>query len=248
MNTILYTFLLACSVVLSGCCRTRQSPGDLPPQKEPPGMIQIQEFSLTDKTLTLDYQVSNPFEDGIWVCYDTWVHGEQVVQDVTTRIDGETVWMKLRFNLDERSGSFVNPPAVAKYVRLSPGESCSGRILLDLPIRDYSREPRTGGKEHKEVALHRAIFEVGYFGPKWNKFFDSVSERIKKEPNKYKPIVDGPFYYLSISPFITQETLDGKLREVFYMVEYTGFVSNEESAEAVVTDVAIPCSVVVDEE
>ena len=79
MNNILYTFLLACSVILGGCYRTRQVPEDLIQEKEPAEMIQIHKLTLTDYTLTLNYRVSNPFEDSIWVCYDTWVHGEQDV-------------------------------------------------------------------------------------------------------------------------------------------------------------------------
>lgn len=247
MNTILYTLLLACSVFLSGCCRTRQIPEAVAREKEPPEMIQIRNLTLTDKTLTLDYRVSNPFEDDIRVCYDTWVHGKQGVQDTKTRIDGETVWIKLSFNV-EPSGAFQNPPTVGKYVRLPPGESYSGRILKDLPLRDYSREPRRGRgrKERKEIVLHRAVFEVGYFGPKWNKFFDSKSERIKQEPIKSKPTVIRSFYYLSFNPFITEETLNGKLREVIYVQPWSS-VRNQECAEVLITDVDIPCSVAIDD-
>ena len=79
MKTVLHVFLFACSIFLGGCCRARQSREAVAPGKEPAPMIQIQKLTLADKTLTLDYRVSNPFEDAIWVCYDTWVHGEQGV-------------------------------------------------------------------------------------------------------------------------------------------------------------------------
>ncbi len=181
MNTNFYTFLLVCSVLLGGCGHARQSPEDLAREKKPPEMIQIQNLTLTDKTLTLDYRVSNPFEEGIWVCYDIWVHGKQDVQDVTTRIDGETVWIELSFNIESEGTYFVDPRAIAKYVRLRPGESFSGRILLDLPIGDYSREPGERPKEHKQIVLHRAVFEIGYLrtvGLKWKKLRDSLSEEL----------------------------------------------------------------------
>ncbi len=104
-----------------------------------------------------------------------------------------------------------------------------------------------GRKEYKEIVLHRAVFEVGYFGPKWNEFFDSkYDERIKQEPFKSKPTVIGSYYYLSFNPFITEETLDGKLREVIYVQPWSS-VSNQECAEVLITDVDIPCSVVVDD-
>ena len=214
-------------------------------------MIQVRNVTLTDKTLTLDYRVSNPFEEGIWVCYDTWVHGEQGLQNTATRIHGETVRIKLCFNLESVGGAvFSDPLAVAKYVRLRPVESCSGRILLDLPIRGYSREGREGRKERKQIILHRAILEVGYlrtFGPKWTKILDSRAEKLRKEGIKPKPIVDGPYYILPVDPLITEEALDGQLREVMYL-HYKSFVDKEESAEVLITDVDISCSVVVDDE
>lgn len=248
MTTILYIFLLATCVFLSGCRPDSQLPREKAREKEPAEMIQIRNLTLTDKTLTLNYRVLNPFEDGIWVCYDTWVHGEQDVQNTSTRIDGETVWIKLRFNL-ESVGAFEDPPAVAKYVRLPPGESCSGRILRNLPIKDYLREWRAEHKEHKEIVLHRVVFEIGYigtFGPKWNALLDSWAEKFEKESIKPKPKVSGSVYYLPVDPLITEEKLDGQLREVMYL-HYKSFVNKEESAEVLITDVAIPCSVVVDD-
>lgn len=240
MKTIVYTFLLACSVFLSGCSRAREIPQDRTPEKETSRMIQIQDLTLTDKTLTLDYRVSNPFDDDIRVCHDTNVYGNQEVQHVAARIAGETLWIKLRSNLDE-SIVLSNPSSIAKYVRVPPGESYSGRILLDLPIRDYSRELRRDGKEHEEIVLHRAIFEVGYFGPKLNKFFDTVSEMIKEEGIEPKTIVLGKYHYLDNDPLIAEEMLDGQSREVLYV----GFTleGDEESVKVVLTDVAIPCFV-----
>jgi len=247
MNDYLYVFLLACSALLSSCGRTGQGPEALAREKEQSKMVQIQNLTITGKTLTLDYRVSNPFENGIWVCYDAWVHGEQSTQNILTRIDGETVRMQLRFNV-ERFPGFVDPPAVAKYVRLLPGESCSGRILENLPIEDYMREERAEHKEHEKIVLHRAVFEIGYIGalgPKWDELIDSWSEKLKKEPIKPKPIIDGPYYILPVSPLLTEETLDGQLREVMYLYG-ASFVEKEEPAEVLITDVNIPCSVLVD--
>ena len=252
MNTTLYTLLLACSVFLSSCCRAKQSPEALAPEKKPPQMIQIRNLTLTDGTLTLDYRVLNPFEDDIWACYDLWVHGERDVQNTATRIDGETVRIKLRFNRESVGGAvFRDPLAIAKYVRLSPGESCSGRILRNLPIKDYVSEWGAEHTEHKAVVLHRAVFEIGYiakFGPEWDEIIASWADKFEKEGIKPKPKVGGWIYYLPVNPLITEETLDGQLRKVMYLEEYTSLVEKEEYAEVAVTDVAIPCSVVVDEE
>jgi hypothetical protein len=209
-------------------------------------MVQIQKLTVTDANLILDYRVSNPFEDAIWVCYDLSARPKDDVQGVATRIDGEAVRIQLRCNI-ERVGGFVDPPPIAKYVRLPPGESYSGRIRRDLPIRDYVREWQAGRKEHKEIVLHRVLFEVGYFGPDCNEYFASVFEWSKKEPDKYKPVVVEPFYVMSGAPFITEEPLDGKSREVLYTEKYLSFIGKERSAEVLITDVNIPCSVVVDD-
>ena len=215
-------------------------------EKEPTPMIWIQNLAVTDANLTLDYRISNPSDNDIWVCNDVSVPGNSDVQSAATRIDGETVRIQLRCNI-ERFPGFVDPPPVAKYVRMPPGELYSGRIRRYLPIKDRVREWQADRKEHKEIVLHRAVFEVGYFGPDCSEYFASVVERSKKEPNKYKPMVLGPFYFLSGAPFITEELLEGKMREVLYTEKYLSFIRKEESAEVHITDVNIPCSIVVDE-
>jgi hypothetical protein len=271
MNTIFYTFLLSYFVFLGGCCRHRhiedtaqekEQPKDIqevvttdkePPKQipeavasknEPTSMIQIQNFSLTDKTLILDYRLSNPFKDDIWVCHDVSVYDKQDVQHSYTIIDGEMIWIKLRCNFDHFTG-FENPPSVAKYIRLQTGESCTGRIVRNLPIKKYiGLEPR---KEKKEITLHRVVFEVGYFEPRWNKFFNSIAESFKKKGIKPKPRILGSYYYLDEGPIVTQETLDGQLREVMYLNDtFTPWIKNEVSSKIVITNVAIPCFVVVD--
>lgn len=246
MKTIVCVFAFACSVLLSGCSGERQAQEPPGIEKKPPPMVQIQNLTITDANLILDYRVSNPFDDDIRVCYDTWAYPNQAAQDAATRIEGETVWIKLRSDLDRGPDIvIVDPPAVAKYVRLLPGESCSGRIHLNLPIkdRDYLREFFADRKKHEEIVLHRAVFEVGYFGPKWNMVFDSSHEMLKKKSIKPKPMIMGPNYYLTFDPLITEETLDGRLREVMYM---TGR-PHQQSVEVLIADVNIPCSVIVDD-
>ena len=215
--------------------------------KEPPKMIKIQGIKVTEETLTLDYRVSNPFDDDIQVCHDTGVYGNQEVQHATTRIYGQTVWIILGLNA-EKSAVFSDPRPVAKYVRLPSGESCSGRIVLRLPIRDRFRERQERHKDHKETLFRRAVFDLGYFGPKLNKFFDALSEMDRMDGIKPKPIVRGPYYYLEVSPLITKEVLDGKRREVIYAVGLWTSEKNEESETIEITNVEIPCFIVVEDE
>ncbi|MHC4119822.1 MAG: hypothetical protein ACYSWO_20175 [Planctomycetota bacterium] len=252
MKTMLYTFLFACPVFLSGCSGSRQIPEDLAGEAEPLGMIQIQNVLLTDKTLALDYRVSNPFDSDIRVCHAAWVYGNLDVRHATTRIRDNTVRIILGSvvnNSDvEKDPVIQDPPPIAKYVRLAPGESYSGRVVLDLPMRDYSLEPaprsRRPREENVDITLRRAVFEVGYFGPRLNKFFDVVSEEIKEKGIEPKPTPVGPFYYLTTSPLIVEEMQDGQAREVMYVKESWAAHTGVESARVVLaTDVAIPCSV-----
>ena len=248
MKAIGYTFLLACSVFLSGCRHTGETQHRTP-EKERSDMIQIQDLTLTDKTLTFEYLVSNPFEDDIRVCHAAWVYGDLELQHAITRIRDNTVRIILG-NVAREPKVFQNPRPIAKYVRLAPGESYSGRIFLDLPIRDYSLEPAPRStrprEENMDIALRRTVFEIGYLGPKLNKFFAAVSDHVKMDAVDPKPTTIGPYYYLSHNPAIIEETVDGKLREVVYV---RGRSWDLESAEVVLTtDAAIPCSVPADDE
>jgi hypothetical protein len=244
-------FLLACSALLSSCSNPEGIQEYMDRKEEPSEMIEIKDITITKENLTLDFRVPNPCEDDIRVCCSTWAHGKQDVQKATTRIAGEKVWIKLCFNTEKKNPGFVNPPAMAKHVLLRAGESFSGSIPLDLPIRDYSHEPREGSKDRKQIVLHRGVFEIGYLrnvGPKWNKLLDSWSEKLKKESIRPKPRVIGSYYCLPISPLVTQETLDGRLRELLYIEEYTSLKQKVESEQVVITDITIPCSVVVEGE
>lgn len=237
MTTIFCVILLTCSVLLSGCRRA--------PDSEEGRMLEIENLTVTEKALTLDYRVSNPFEQDIWVCEDIDVNGEY---DVETRIDAETVWIKLRFNLARNVHR--DPPAIAKYLRLLPGESHSGRILLNLPIRNaspvysFSDERR---KEHEQIVLHRAVFEVGYFGGEFGEFFDVAAEIFKEKGIKRNIQVIGGRKLLLTQPLIVEEILDGQPREVVYVDDLWSSIKLEESAKVVCTDVDIPCSVAVDD-
>jgi hypothetical protein len=225
MTTIIYIFLLVSSVFLSGCRQRSQPSEEKAPEKKACLMLEIENLAVTEKALTLDYRVSNHFGYGIWVCEDIDVDYEYHVE---TRIDAETVWIKLRFNLE--SNVMPYEAVLAKYRLLLPGESYSGRILLDLPIRNASpvydfNEDR---KKHEQIVLQRAVFEVGYFRG------DSIYGSILIQDNQ-------------IEPRIEEEIEDGQSRKFLYFTELWPGISEEKSAKVDITDVNIPCSVVVDD-
>ena len=237
MNTFAYSFLLACSVVLSGCCRAPQGPEPLGREKEGRRMIQIENLILTEKSLTLDYEVSNPFAHEIWICEDIDVRSKY---DVETRIDAETVWIKLRFNLE---CNFMPWPGVLfKYRRLPPGQSHSGKILLNLPIANASPVYYFGefGKKKKQVVLHRAVFEVGYFE---GDLLNTLSERIERAKGDTTGNLG-----LESEAVMMERIQHCQSRNTVYLPHLWPGESMEKCAEVLITDVDIPCSIVVDEE
>jgi hypothetical protein len=207
-------------------------------KKESAEMIQIRNLTLTDKTLTLNYRVSNPFEYDIWICEDIDIYSKY---DVETRIDNETVRIKLRSNLETNIWLEVAP--LAKYRLLSPGDSHSGKILLNLPIRNASPvydfdEDR---KKHRQIVLKRAVFEVGYFE---GKYINMISETIEKF-KRGRPSEE--IQNTQFNPRIEEEIEDGQSYQFLYCSNLWPGLSKEKFAEVLITDVDIPCSVVVDD-
>ncbi len=251
MKTIVYVFLLSCSALLGGCSGERQTQKPPTAAKESPPMIKIDSLEVTDKTLTLDYRVSNPCADEIYICEascvfhcveeaGTGIHADTVLITRCTKINGDTLFL-------------VNPPDVAKYLRLRPGESHSWRIVLDLPILKlpsgvYSLDEDLANKG-KRVVLHRAILTIGYFPPRYNRFFVNASATSMAEMG----IKDGdmsvvsPDFGLRIDPYVVDEIQEGKSRRVLYIGDNSPSQELEESVEVLITDVNIPCSVQVDD-
>lgn len=245
--------LLACSVLLNGC-RQRSQPSEKTPEKSVEKipkkkacqMVQIEKFTLiAEESLTLDYHVANPFKYDIWVCEDINSHSKKA--DVETRIDidSETVLIKLRFNLE--SNILINPMVEGKYRRLPPGESYSGRIILDLPIRNASPVYEFGErrKKHKQIVLHRIILEVGYFEGEYINSIIETIEEIKR--GKYlDEELQEKLQNAKIEPRIVEEIQEGQSHKFLYCT-YTWPGHKEKSAKAVFSARYIPCSVVVDD-
>jgi len=235
MNTVARVLLLAFLLLFAGCRKDGQVSKEQPPEKEAPSIITIEDLATTERDLTLDYRVANPFAYDIWICEDIDTKGKC---DVETRIELETVLMKLKFKLC--SNIFRNPLAIGEYLRLAPGDSHSGRIILELPVRNASPVYvfHEDGKSRKQVMLHRLVLEVGYFEG-W--VMDEVAEgieKIKRDPN---------FRATEIEPVIVEETQAGQLRRLLRPNHIWPGLAWEKSAKAVMTDVNIACSVVVDD-
>jgi hypothetical protein len=161
---------------------------------------------------------------------------------VETRIDAETVWIKLHSNLE--TNLLFETAVLAKYRRLSPGESYSGRILLNLPIRNASpvydfNEDR---KKQKQVFLQRAVFAVGYFEGKHINRISVTMQKVKRKMSKEE------LQNTKFNPRIEEEIEDGQSRKFLYR-EHTWPAprSREKTAKLIITDVNIPCSLVVDD-
>ncbi|MHC4539996.1 MAG: hypothetical protein ACYS74_09485 [Planctomycetota bacterium] len=257
MVTNHYILLLACSVLLTGCWRAKAPVDDHVPEKGGTPVIKIESLEMTDKTFTLDYHVSNPSADDIYVCEAGCVF--DCLEEAGTGIDGETLWITRRSREPTDTVTdtleLVNPPGgVVKYLRLRPGEAHSWRIVLDLPIMKWPSGvfsvPEERAKKRKQIVLHRAIFAVGYFPPRYNRRFVEASE----EGKKLLGIKDGDTsvvsrdFGLSIDPYVVDEIHEGKSRQVLYISRRSPSKKLEESETVVITDVNIPCSVPIDDQ
>ncbi len=235
---------------MGSCSRTKQAE-DLAIEKEQPKespeavafekkllpMIQIQKFVVTEEILILDYHVTNPFLYDIWICEDIDI---QSGCPVDIRIDAETVYIKLTYRLQRNM--LRNPPAYGKYLRLPSGESHYAKIRLDLPIKNISPvyDFDEHGRSRKHVVLHRALFAIGYYklGPR-------LYERIGKIKRGFNDI--SLREVRKTEPIIVEETRDGQSRDMLYLTCLWPSRGIEKCAEVLITDVNIPCSVVVDD-
>lgn len=236
-------FILMCSVFFLGCGVESQISKEKVPEKELSQMVDIQDHSLTDKTLTLDYQVTNIFNDDIWVLLEKNRSGFPYA---ITRIDEDWIWIKQRYCHEiVEPIDWANRLGRGEYLRLAPGESYSGKILPDLPIKDGFRELKDNRKELKKVVAHRIILEVGYFGPQYSKMFRATAERFGIKGN-LDIALSHP--YIPADFFLAETTRDGQSCEIAFMWKRWPFLRLEESAKDFRTNVDIPCSIVVDDE
>jgi hypothetical protein len=200
-------------------------------------VLEIENLTVTDESLTLDYEVTNPFTSNIWICKDVDDFGRY---DVETRIADGTLQIELRGDLE--ANWYITRIVYAKYRRLSPAESHSGRILLKLPVRNGSPRYDFGesGKEQKLMVLHRAVLKVGYFE---KDFRNIASEKFSKGewPTNEEACIE---LLLQLDPGAERYPSS---HNIVYLPHWWPGLSREKSAKVVVTDVDIPCSVVVDD-
>lgn len=203
-------------------------------------MIKVESLASEEKVLALDYHVTNPFPYDIWVCEDIDI---QSGCPVDIRIDAETVYIRLTYRLE--SNMLRDPPAYGKYRRLLAGESHPGKIRLDLPVTNISPVYyfKERGKSRKRVVMHRAVFVIGYFE---GGFISRLRERIGTLKRGFDSVT--PLEVWKTEPIIVEETQDGQSREMFYLTCLYPSLYKEKSIEALVTDVNIPCTVLVDDE
>lgn len=232
-----------CSVLLCGGCQMKQTMQEQSIAKEAQIMINIRKVTRSEKTLAVDYEVQNLFEDDIRVCQDINIYSNM---DVAIRIDEEDIWLKLHTDL-EADNVFWSPEPVAKYIRLRPGESHSGRILLSLPIKNFSpvKWPQVSQKR-KEIFLQRAnlILEVGYFAPRSNERFEEISKMSQEMGvGGFIEIEGRGWPSLQSSPFTTEEIQNGQAHEVTYISAPWLAMPGEEIARVSVSAVCLPCLV-----
>ncbi|MCX5644787.1 MAG: hypothetical protein NTZ17_08885 [Phycisphaerae bacterium] len=181
MNPLIYAALEICAAILNTCPSTGKTPdtkiptqmptpdslaqkGPDPTKKAEPKVLEIQRLAVMDKSVTMNYRVSNTFPEDIWVCEDidgAGLYGGHTA--VETRIVDDSLKINLLGNL-ERS-LFFEKNVWARYRRLPRGQSRSQTIVLTVPVGNYSpvywaeipRAPK------KTIVLHQVMLKVGFF-------------------------------------------------------------------------------------
>jgi len=158
---------------------------------------------------------------------------------VETRIDAETVRIRLRLNLERNIVLWVG--IISKYRPLLPGESHSGKIVLNLPITNASPVYSFNefGKKREQVVLHRAVLEVGYFE---GDLFNTLSEMIERGKRDTTGNI-----HLQMEARYLPKIKYPQSRDAVYLPGLWSGIGMEKCAKVVVTDVDIPCSIAVDQ-
>jgi hypothetical protein len=206
--------------------------------------LHIERLTVTDDRLRLDYSVTNRLGHDIWVCEDVRaanVRHDRLrvqaagptddLQDVATRIVGDTLWIRLRFNLEQ---NVVLPWAVsARYRRLLPGRSPSGTIVCRIPVYDsspvYNFRIHSGRMCRRRV--DRVILELGYFG-------DDLPTRLA---SRLAPVCLSPRLDLPL------ELLTGIADAVCIDQSWEG-LDTEQAVHVAIDNLQVPCVAIVDDE
>jgi len=236
MTNKLHVFLFA--FVFMSCCCDNRTHKYKSTENEKPCMIHIRNFTVTEETLTLDYYVENPFAYNIWICEDIDIFGEL---NVETRINVEKLQIKCRFNLE--NNILLDEAVLAKYHRLSPKDSLLGKIHLKIPVRNASPvyDFDEYWKKRKQVVLHQVVFQVGYFeGNLPDMLYESIEEG-KRNPDNEDLYVEA----LYLEGVLKGSELNCS-NDIFYIPHLWKGLRKEKSTKVIITDVDIPCSIVIE--
>jgi hypothetical protein len=168
---VTYTIPIALLLSIAGCVFSgRSSCSEVPRKltqetaagKETP-ILQIRNLNVSRGTILVEYRVGNPFSHDIWVAEDASTSGRTEGQSAEQRIVDGTLYIDFRFDVDKDIISAEH--AFTRYRRLAAGQSHSGMIVLDLPVRNnfYAYWVYGFGRPEEDVVLHRLVLTVGYF-------------------------------------------------------------------------------------
>jgi len=121
--------------------------------------IIVTALEITDKTLTLRYEIKNSSENDIWICEDIAVFQHDFDFEVFLTEDDQTLLIRRRLDISPRTG--ITAPS-GRYMRLKTGQTRTESLLLPLPIQlRYLFE--SGAITQGIVYPKRLSIEIGYY-------------------------------------------------------------------------------------
>jgi hypothetical protein len=152
-------------------------------QKANTPTITVTGLEVTDKSLTLRYEIENGSEQDIWICEDiNWNRATHF----EVYLDEYNQTLMIRRRLDVPLIPHVNQP-FSRYVRLPTNESRTESVLIPLPVH---RKGLFSGNGLIQDTVHAVslLLEIGYYTGDLPGMIRGVLEKAERNTDKNKDI------------------------------------------------------------
>ncbi len=122
-------------------------------------MICIENLKKSKDHLLISYIVKNDFKHDIWICRDIDVHGNFTFE---VESKDEVLCIKLKL-LDIPSDVFFSQSILARYTRLSSGNTLRDELAIGLPAKQVSPFFPLMKKTITLKELSKLNLQIGYF-------------------------------------------------------------------------------------
>jgi len=207
-------------------------------QKTNAPTITVTKLDISDKTLSLSYEIRNDSEQDVWILVGFGKTGMSA--EVFIDRDDRTLLIRERFDVPFGGGGEI---AYGRYVLLSAGQSQTESVTLATPVNpEYGFVDRPLRQARGLEYATRLAIEIGYYAGDLPGMIRGILEKADKIGNKTKSRDDeiiryyfkGSLYFNKVSEILRQ-------RDEEVLVPYTyQWFKGEQVLRTVIEDVRIP--------